>query len=164
MSSKLTGSLFAVSPIVRIFLLPMIVGAIDCPPAKNSLAETNKPTIEFPKEMIIGKGDDEKAEATVTLTIMLDNIEEKTELKVTFKGTSTSAHITIQMLATQLRGGGPRTPTQWRFTPDYMNNKLIIEGFTDPKTQKFHPVKSIKFDSPNIPKKFWPAVKMPPNL
>jgi phosphotransferase system HPr-like phosphotransfer protein len=148
-----------------IFLLPMFAATHNHLPAQKPGKESQKPMIEFPDEMKIGKGDNEKAMATVTLTITLVGIEQKEEIKITFKGTSATANATIAALITQLRGD-PKTPSQWEYTPkklaDIMDNKLIIEGWTDLKTMKFCPVKEIKFESPDIQKKYWPTIKMPP--
>lgn len=36
--------------------------------------------------------------------------------------------------------------------------KLTIEGWTDPKTKKFHPTKRIRFESPNLPKGYFPII------
>ena len=41
---------------------------------------------------------------------------------------------------------------------------MTIEGFTNANTKKFHKVKNIKFESSNIPKEYWPTIKLPPNL
>lgn len=165
MISRIPWSLIAIFATMLIFLLPMIAATHNDLLAQKPATESQKPTIEFPDEMKIGKGDNQKAMATITLTITLVGIEQKTEINITFKGTSATANATIAALITQLRGD-PKTPSQWEFTPkklaNIMDNKLIIEGWTDPKTMKFHPVKSIKFDCPDIAKDYWPTISVDP--
>lgn len=40
----------------------------------------------------------------------------------------------------------------------WSGTKLTIEGWTDPKTKKFHPTKRIRFESPNLPKGYFPII------
>jgi hypothetical protein len=66
-------------------------------------------------------------------------------------------------MAIEAQLGGPanpkRLPPEWKHTRD--DTKLIIEGWTDPKTKAFFPVKSIKFESPDFDKKVWPTITLP---
>lgn len=48
-------------------------------------------------------------------------------------------------------------------TTKFKDNVLTIEGWTDPKTKKFHPVKKVTFTSPDIPKEYMPKVTNPPS-
>lgn len=143
-------------------LLFAAMGATCADPPNKKSAEVNKPTIEFKDEMVFG---DQKAKASFTLIIKLDGTETEKKIKITFTGGSITADFAILTIKSQLGGAVPKSPpSQWKYEADDANNRLILEGWTDPKTQKFHPVKSIKFESPEIPKKFWPTIKMPPNL
>ena len=47
----------------------------------------------------------------------------------------------------------------WQYKTD--GKRLVIEGWKDPKTGKFHGVKSITFKSMELPKDLMPKVTMP---
>ena len=158
MIARISESLTAIVTTVSMLLLATMVVAYDDPPPKKPATE---PTIEFKDEMVFGKSDDDRAKALVTLTIKLDGIEQITEIKITFHGGIATSTATILALKTQLHGEDRKKPSPWKYSADYMSKKLIIEGWTDPNTMIFYPVKNITFESVEIPNKYWPKITIP---
>ena len=163
MRLKSSTSLFGIATTLPLLILATMVVAGEDPPAKKPVTGNSKPTIEFVDKMIIGNGMDSKASASYTVTIKLQGTEEELKVKFNVGGRFATADASILALEAQLGGGGfPRQPpSQWKYNRD--DKKLIIEGWTDPKTKKFHSVESIKFESSDIPKEYWPTIKMPPS-
>ena len=161
MTARISNSLSAIVVLTSMILISTMIVASDDSPAKKPTTENYQPTIEFPDEMVIGKGDDNKAKATVTLTIKLDGVEQATVFKIVFQGTSATAPATILALEAQLEGLIRKKPSPWKYTANYMSKKLIIEGWIDPNTLVYYSVKSITFESAEIPKKYWPKITIP---
>lgn len=152
-----------ISASVSMLMLSTYTASSDNQP-KGHMTEKQKPTVEFSDEMIIGSGNDDNATASCTVSIKLEGIKQETKIKFDCEGRSAGGVAMVFTLKAQLDGPNPTT-SQWKFQTDCSKKpKLIIEGWTDPKTQKFHPVTGIKFESDGIRKEDWPTIKMPPNL
>lgn len=132
--------------------------ALSCILAANRDALPNEdpkvevPTIEFkdlPKNC-------EKYYYNVTIEI------EDSDKKYSFKY-NTSPGLTGANLAFAMEGSLEANGAgECKYTRT--EGRIELKGWTDPKTQKFHPIKSIKYESKNVPKECWPTIKMPPKL
>jgi hypothetical protein len=141
-------------------LLTALVMADDVSPPDKP-APVKKPMIEFKDEMVIGKGDSDKAKASYTVTISLEGVTESSKITIYCEGRSASAEANLSALEAQVSGPRKGVPSDWKYNLD--RNRLTIEGWTDPKTKKFHRVTVIKFESPDFDKKYWPTITLPSN-
>lgn len=160
MRPKSSALLFAIVTSSLMLLLATMVGAHEDTQAGKPATENSKPSIEFKDKMVIGKGDNDQAEASYTVTIKLLGLEQEAKFKFEFQGRYATPNASVLALETQLGGGPNPPPPQWKYTRD--DKKLVIEGWTDPKTMKFYPVAEIKFESAHFRKEYWPTIKLPP--
>ena len=122
------------------------------PPDKK--ATVDKPTIEF---KTISAGSDSNT-TKLFLTVELEGSDEKFADAIGLAGASCRGGLQAVSF-----GSIFKQHLAWKYTADYEKGTLVIEGWTDPKTNKFHQVKKITFESLNVPKENMPTVKMPPS-
>lgn len=110
-----------------------------------------KPTIEF--RDFPGKPED-NVTYKFSLIVEAEGTDKKIELKDNTGTGGFSAPALVNLLEAEIK----QLPG-WKYSA--MGSKLVIEGWTDPKTGKFYPVKKIRFESPNLPKEALPTVTLP---
>ena len=141
-----------------LLLSPLLASSDDKPPAEKPKGD--KPTIEF-KDMFCVPD-----KFSFTVTVELEGTDDKFQDDFGHSGTSFDAEGMAYFISHRIEKSSPK-PSDWKQTLSLDENgkksNLVIEGWTDPKTKKFHAVKKITFDSKDLPKKFWPTIKMPSN-
>lgn len=115
--------------------------------------ETIKPTIVFKAF----EATEDSRDTEITLRIDLQGSDYQLKKKLGCAGSYSPAGL-VELFDVVLTKDSPG----WKFTANMDKGIIIVEGWTDPKTKKFYTVKSIKFDSKNLPKEYWPTIKMPP--
>jgi hypothetical protein len=143
---------------LALVLIGLQTSAADkAPPDKKTTVE--KPTIEFQG---IFEGADNTKRHSLSVIVGLTGSSEELTIEVMTNGNVTARALAISF-ANQIKAN-----PDWKYSLSADENvevpKLVIEGWTDPKTKKLHQVKSIEFKSPDLPKDCWPTIKMPANL
>lgn len=115
--------------------------------------QVTKPSVEF---RALPEAPGAKVQYNFTLTVTLAGTTEKFESKNNSVDAGFSGPALADFVAASLR-----QQPGWKYS--VAEDKLIIEGWIDTKTKKFHPVKDIRFESRNLPKEFFPTVTLPRN-
>jgi hypothetical protein len=132
------------------------IAAYDDAPVQKEAIVT-KPTIEF-RDMIEKSKEDKLYTYTIIITVESAGVFEDKTFDCKMDSGISALAITASFDDDLKRNVG------WKYSVDINMSLLRVEGWADPDTLIFKPVKRIKFESKDLPKEYWPAIKMPPNL
>lgn len=128
----------------------------DTTPEKKKMVD--KPTIEF---VDFPAHPNPQFKYEYTITVEVEDFKEKLEIKIGCSAPCCATGHTTQLKASLENELDKRGTWKISYIGDW--SAMTIEGFTDAKTKKFHRVKSIKFESSNVPKEYWPTITIPRN-
>lgn len=137
--------------------LTIALCAAFCSVASSVRAGDKEKAVAKPTVVFFDLPDNADAKYTITIHVELDGTKRKLDVAMEIVGGLTSP-----VQARGLKGCVLDEYPECRCTAD--GKTLVIEGWKDSETGKFHHVKTIRIDTVGFPKECRPVVKLPPRV